>query len=153
MKIEDYVFLDEQLVRIVSVHKSNGSGAATVIDNTQALEAAGGIMADDKVEVTIFGAKGKNKLVPSSELHPPIILEVVWPEEMKPGDIEVITAATREKPGVAQLNKAMLGAPDVKTAHSIPVLSPRIGGGQKIGFVTCETRLTQPPYNCTYRLS
>lgn len=154
MTIGDYVFVDEQSARIVSVHKkSSDSDTATIIAKAEALEAAGGISANDEVEVTLLCARGKNKLVSPDKLLPPAILEVVWPENMKADDIEVITPATREQPGLARLKQAVLGVPNVATAHSIPVLSPRIGGGEKIGFVTCEVRLTQPPYDYTYRLS
>jgi len=144
---------ERRIVRVVKVHKAQGTETGVVIEDNQKLDENSGVTADDLVEVSVLvgGDAGRqNPMVRSHELLP-VIFELMWPNKVKEDDIEIVTEATREQPGVARLGKAILGAPQ-NGAYSIPVLSPGLGGcHDKVGFLTRASELMKP-YDSTYHL-
>ncbi len=75
-------------------------------------------------------------------------IEILFLDNLSPGDLEIITPATAAEPGRAKLRQAHLGASSPETPNSKPLLSA-VGG--KIGFVA-EAALIEPPYTDTYWL-
>ncbi len=73
-------------------------------------------------------------------------LEILSRTELRPGDLEIITEATHDQPGLTRLAAAYIGKPNPDAPKSRPVFS---GGGPKFGFVA-EAELIAPPYNDAY---
>ncbi len=77
-------------------------------------------------------------------------IEILFLDNLSPGDLEIIIPATAAKPGRAKLKRARLGKRSPETPNSQPLLSASAAGG-KIGFVA-EAALIEPPYTDTYWL-
>lgn len=73
-------------------------------------------------------------------------LEILFAEEIRPGDLEIIRPATGQRPGRARLSAAYLGPVHPDAPNSTPVFSRT---GAKIGFIAGETFA---PYDTVYRL-
>ncbi len=75
-------------------------------------------------------------------------IEILFLDNLSPGDLEIIIPATAAEPGRARLKRARLGKRSPETPNSQPLLSA-VGG--KIGFVA-KAALIEPPYTDTYWL-
>ena len=74
--------------------------------------------------------------------------EILFPDEVKPGDLEIIAPAKPDKPGRVRLLQAQVGPPHPDAPSSAPLFS---WTGAKIGFVAAA-ELIEPPYTCSYWL-
>ena len=74
--------------------------------------------------------------------------EILFPDEVKPGDLEIIASPKPDKPGRARLLQAQVGAPHPDAPSSAPLFS---WTGAKIGFVA-SAELIEPPYTSCYWL-
>ncbi|MCB0190605.1 MAG: hypothetical protein KDJ65_01530 [Anaerolineae bacterium] len=75
-------------------------------------------------------------------------IEVLFPHALQSDDIDVITPASFEQPGLARLNKAVIGEaycfdPEASSLHS--------RSGAKLGFISDDS-LLEPPFDGCYRL-
>jgi hypothetical protein len=77
-----------------------------------------------------------------------LFLEVLFPDEVQPDDLELLRLPTQQRPGRARLLKAKMGEPDPNAPNSKPVFS---GTGAKFGFVA-NADLLETPYTFTYQL-
>ncbi len=75
-------------------------------------------------------------------------VEILFPDEIRPGDLEIVKPARANRPGQLKLLRARPGAPHPDAPRSAPLLS-RSGG--KIGFVAAAG-LIEPPYTDSYWL-
>jgi hypothetical protein len=78
----------------------------------------------------------------------PQFIEILFPDEVQAGDLEVVTPAATGRPGRVKLGQARLGSPNPAAPHSAPLLSRT---GAKIGFVAAAD-LIEPPYDHAYWL-
>jgi len=76
-------------------------------------------------------------------------VEILFPDELQPDDLAIITPARAEQPGRARLIQARNGQPHPAAPHSAPPLSRT---GAKIGFVA-PADLIEPPYTNCYWLA
>ncbi len=84
--------------------------------------------------------------IPQESAAPNQFLEILSPTELRPGDLEIITEATRAQPGLARLAAAYIGEVQPDAPQSKPLLSATRA---KIGFVA-EAKLIAPPFNDAY---
>jgi hypothetical protein len=75
-------------------------------------------------------------------------IEILFPEDVQPEDLEVVTPAASGKPGRVKLGQARLGKPHPAAPNSAPLFSRT---GAKIGFVA-SADLIEPPYTHCYWL-
>jgi hypothetical protein len=99
--------------------------------------------AADKTRVPFFIQSQKGKTMSAQQFA-----EILFPDEVKPGDLEIVAPAGNDKPGRVKLLQARVGAPHPDAPSSAPLLS-RSGG--KIGFVAAAN-LIEPPYTYSYWL-
>jgi hypothetical protein len=74
--------------------------------------------------------------------------EILFPDEVKPGDLKIIAPAKSDKPGRVRLLQAQVGAPHPDAPSSAPLFS---WTGAKIGYVA-TAELLEAPYISTYWL-
>jgi hypothetical protein len=72
-------------------------------------------------------------------------IEILFPAEIQPEDLEIIAMATAWEPGRARLGKAQVGPPDPAAPNSTPLFSRT---GAKIGFVASADLIEPPFINC-----
>ncbi len=72
-------------------------------------------------------------------------LEILFPDELQSGDLDILVEATADQPGQARLAAANIGQPDPDAPQSVPLFSQTRA---KIGFVATE--FLMPPFNTTY---
>lgn len=75
-----------------------------------------------------------------------MFLEVLFPKELREGDIEIIQPATLSEPGRVRLLKVTIGEASPLAPNSLPVFSQ---SGAKIGF-TFKPLFLGPPYRDCY---
>lgn len=75
-------------------------------------------------------------------------VEILFPEEIQPDDLDVITPATAQAPGRVRLGQARIGPAHPDAPNSAPLLSRT---GAKIGFVAAA-ELLEPPFSSCYWL-
>lgn len=75
-------------------------------------------------------------------------IEILFPEEIRPEDLETIAPATVRAPGRVRLGKAQVGPPNPAAPNSAPLFSRT---GAKIGFVAAAN-LIEPPFTACYWL-
>jgi hypothetical protein len=75
-------------------------------------------------------------------------IEILFPDEVQPNDLEILTPARAEKPGRVRLIQARIGQPHPAAPNSAPLLSRT---GAKIGFVA-PADLIEPPFTNCYWL-
>lgn len=75
-------------------------------------------------------------------------IEILFPEEIKPEDLDIIAPATAKTPGRVRLGQAQVGRPNPAAPNSTPLLSRT---GAKIGFVA-NADLLEPPFTSCYWL-
>ncbi|MBE7556800.1 MAG: hypothetical protein HS126_37635 [Anaerolineales bacterium] len=75
-------------------------------------------------------------------------IEILFPEEIQPEDVEIIALATAREPGRVRLGKAQVGPPNPAAPNSAPLFSRT---GAKIGFVA-SADLLEPPFSSCYWL-
>jgi len=77
-----------------------------------------------------------------------IFLEILWPKELQPEDIQIIKLPQPDRPGQARLKRARIGDPD-GAPNSRPLLSE---SGAKIGYIADVSALNEvgEPYDNTY---
>lgn len=75
-----------------------------------------------------------------------LYIQILWPGELQPGDIQVITPPTADKAGIAQLQTAYTGAVRPETPNSVPLLSR---SGASVGYVA-HTKFLEAPYEGSY---
>jgi hypothetical protein len=75
-------------------------------------------------------------------------IEILFPEEIQPDDLDVITPASPEAPGRVRLDQARIGPAQPAAPNSAPLLSRT---GAKIGFVAAA-ELLEPPFSSCYWL-
>ncbi len=83
---------------------------------------------------------------PTIPQESPQFLEILSRAELRPGDLDIITEATRAQPGQARLGAAYIGEVQPDAPQSKPLLSQTRA---KIGFVS-KANLIVPPYNDAY---
>ena len=76
-------------------------------------------------------------------------VEVLFADELKDGDLEVLRSPGPAQPGLARIGRASIGRIDPEAPNSAPLLS---WSGGKIGFVALAD-LMEEPYYCTYELA
>ncbi len=76
-------------------------------------------------------------------------LEILFTEALRPDDLEIIEQALPDQPGVARLNRAIIGQARPDAPNSAPLKSQ---SGDTIGFVA-SAELMCEPYSMTYRLA
>jgi hypothetical protein len=74
-------------------------------------------------------------------------IDILFAEEILPGDLDIIQPASEDAPGLAQLGTATLGQPTAATPNSRAIHSR---SGAKFGFVASDG--LEPPYHHTYWL-
>jgi hypothetical protein len=74
--------------------------------------------------------------------------EILFPDEVKPGDLKIIAPAKSDKPGRVRLLQAQVGAPHPDAPSSAPLFS---WTGAKIGYIA-TAELLEAPYISTYWL-
>jgi hypothetical protein len=72
-------------------------------------------------------------------------IEILFPEEIQPEDVEIIALATVREPGRIRLGKAQVGPPNPAAPNSAPLFSRT---GAKIGFVASADLLEAPFTSC-----
>jgi hypothetical protein len=75
-------------------------------------------------------------------------IEILFPEEIRPEDLEIIAPASPNEPGRIRLGKAQVGPPHPSALNSAPLFSRT---GAKIGFVAAAD-LLEPPFTSCYWL-
>ena len=75
-------------------------------------------------------------------------IEILFPEEIQPEDLEIIALATVRAPGRVRLGKAQVGPSNPAAPNSAPLFSRT---GAKIGFVA-SADLLEPPFSGCYWL-
>jgi hypothetical protein len=76
----------------------------------------------------------------------PAYLEVLFNNEVKPEDLQIIAQGNDQEPGKALLNQARLGQP----AMGSPATPVHSRTGAKIGFLVYDPDLCDPPFYNTY---
>ena len=81
----------------------------------------------------------------------PDFLQILFNDRRHEEDIEIIEAATEDRPGRARLVQARVGQPDPAAPNSKPLFSSR---GPKFGYVAGADLISTvgPPYEATYWL-
>lgn len=77
----------------------------------------------------------------------PEFIEVIFPAYMAPDDLDIITEASPDQPGLARLNKATVANDDALLSK--PLFSRT---GPKIGYLVDDETFVFPPFNSCYRL-
>jgi hypothetical protein len=72
--------------------------------------------------------------------------EILFPECIREGDLEIVTPATFRVPGKVRLVGAYAGRPHPEAPNSKPLLS---AVGDKIGYLAIG-ELLEPPYSWSY---
>jgi hypothetical protein len=75
---------------------------------------------------------------------------VLFEDELRAGDLEIVSPASPAEAGVARLGRAEVGAADPAAPASLPLLS---SSGGKVGFVANVELMDDGPYNSCYVLS
>lgn len=75
-----------------------------------------------------------------------LFVQILWPEELRPDDLTIITPATPNQPGQARLVKAQTGKARADAPNSLPLKSR---SGATVGYVA-NTKHLEPPYEETY---
>lgn len=75
-------------------------------------------------------------------------VEILFPEEVRPEDLEIVVQATAEEPGQVKLDQAQVGPSNPDAPNSAPLVSRT---GAKIGFVA-SADLLEPPFSSCYWL-
>jgi hypothetical protein len=76
---------------------------------------------------------------------PQQFIEILFPDEVQPDDLEILIPARAEKPGQVRLIQAQIGKPHPAAPNSAPLLSRT---GAKIGFVAPAELIEAPFTNC-----
>ncbi len=75
-----------------------------------------------------------------------LFIQILWPEELKPNDLTIITPATPGQPGQARLVKARTGKARAEAPNSLPLKSR---SGATVGFIA-NTKHLEEPYGNSY---
>ncbi len=75
-------------------------------------------------------------------------LEILFPEDIQDGDLEIIIPASHGRPGRARLGLARAGRPRPAAPNSAPLISRT---GANIGFMA-SVDLIEAPFTTTYLL-
>ena len=75
-------------------------------------------------------------------------IEILFPEDVRPEDLDVVTPAAAGQPGRVKLGQARMGKPHPNAPNSAPLFSRT---GAKSGFVA-SAELSEPPYTHCYWL-
>ena len=75
-------------------------------------------------------------------------VEILFPEEIQPEDLEIVVPASHSEPGRVRLGQARIGPPNLAAPNSAPLLS---WTGANIGFVA-GAELLEPPFDSCYWL-
>jgi hypothetical protein len=89
----------------------------------------------------------KNGTIPQQ--HDDLYLDILFPEAVKPEDIEIVTPATWDTPGLVRIGKAFLKENPQNTATKF--LMSWVGGDQKIGAVI-PLEMVDAPFESVYRI-
>lgn len=76
-------------------------------------------------------------------------LEILFSEDVQPDDLEIIQPAQPDQPGLARLNRAIIGPARPDAPNSAPLKSQ---SGATIGFIA-SMELMAAPYSSTYRIA
>lgn len=75
-------------------------------------------------------------------------LEILFTDAVRPDDLEILEQAQPNQPGLAKLNRAIVGQARSDAPNSVPLKSQ---SGDTIGFIA-TMELMAEPYSSTYRL-
>ena len=75
-----------------------------------------------------------------------LYIHILFPAELRPNDIQVISPPTADQPGHARLIQAQAGAPRAEAPNSLPLKSR---SGATVGYVA-NTKHIEEPYNDSY---
>lgn len=89
----------------------------------------------------------KNSTTP--QLNDDLYLDILFPEAAKQEDIEIVTPATWDTPGLVRIGKAILKENPQNTATKF--LMSWVGGDQKIGAVVPADML-DAPFESVYKI-
>jgi hypothetical protein len=82
----------------------------------------------------------------------PRYVEIMWPEKISLGDLEIVEPATKETPGKIRLLKAIIRKPSGSGSNTLVSEELVSAAGGKIGFVAPISMLTEGPFNSSYHL-
>jgi hypothetical protein len=81
-------------------------------------------------------------------MEPKQFIEILFPDELQPEDLEFVRLARAAEPGLVRLGQATIGQPCPQAPNSAPVYSRT---GAKLGYVA-SAELAEEPYQYTYWL-
>ena len=79
-------------------------------------------------------------------------VEILWPEKISQGDLDIVEPATKETPGKIRLLKAIVRKPSGANSSTLASEELVSVAGGKIGFVAPVSMLTEGPFNSSYYL-
>lgn len=89
----------------------------------------------------------KNGTIPQQ--HDDLYLDILFPEAVKQEDIEIVTPATWDTPGLVRIGKAFFKENPQNTTTKF--LMSWVGGNQKIGAVI-PLEMVDAPFESVYRI-